>query len=86
LPAPSAAVCALGGRRDLPYFGARASVIVAPVISWGRCLAVLELVDPAHGGRFDVHAEDALSYVAARFADFIADHGLDRPDGVHARG
>ena len=67
------------------FFGASASVVVSPVISWGRCLAVLELVDPAHGGHFDVRAEDALAYVATRFADFIADHGLDEPDGVRSR-
>lgn len=67
------------------FFGARASVIVAPVISWGRCLAVIELVDPVAIAHFDLQSEDAVAYVATRFADFIADHGLDEPDGVRVQ-
>lgn len=59
------------------FFGEPRSVIVAPVITWGRCLAVIELVDPADGSVFDVRAENALAYVCDRYAEFVGEHGVD---------
>ena len=48
---------------------------VAPVISWGRCLAAFELLDPLDAP-FDARATSAIAHVAERFADYLAERGI----------
>jgi hypothetical protein len=55
------------------HFGSPFSVIVAPVIHWGRCLAMIELIDPLE----EVGAENALAYVAEHYSEFLGDRGVD---------
>jgi hypothetical protein len=57
-------------------FGAIKSVLVAPVFSWGRCLGIIELVDPTDGSRFDVRAENAIAYAADRYGEFLGERGV----------
>ena len=58
------------------FFGPPRSVLAAPAMVDGRYLAVIELVDPMQDGVFDERAENAMSYVADRFAEFLAQHGV----------
>ena len=55
---------------------ANASVLVAPVLEGGRFLGAIELVDPAPGTAFDERAMNALTYVADRYAEFLAERGV----------
>jgi hypothetical protein len=57
-------------------FGAIKSVLVAPVFSWGRCLGVIELVDPTDGSSFDVRSENAIAYAADRYGEFLGERGV----------
>ncbi len=57
-------------------FGPIKSVLVAPVFSWGRCLGVIELVDPADGSSFDVRSENAVAYAADRYGEFLGERGV----------
>ena len=42
----------------------------------GRCLGVIELIDPIDGRPFDGYDENALGYLADRLAAFISTHGV----------
>ena len=53
-----------------------ASVLVAPVLDGGRFLGAIELVDPLPGHPFDERAMNALTYVADRYAQFLAERGV----------
>ena len=57
-------------------FGAIKSVLVAPVFSWGRCLGVIELVDPTDGSPFDVRSQNAIAYAADRYGEFLGERGV----------
>jgi hypothetical protein len=57
-------------------FGAIKSVLVAPVFSWGRCLGVIELVDPTDGSQFDDRRENAIAYAADRYGEFLGERGV----------
>ncbi len=57
--------------------GTARSVLTAPAIEAGRCLGVIELVDPTDGSYFDVRAENMLAYVARHFSEFLAQHGTE---------
>lgn len=58
------------------FYGPPRSVLIAPAMVDGRYLAVIELIDPMQDGVFDERAENAISYVADRFAEFLAQHGV----------
>ena len=60
-------------------FGEPWSVVVAPVMRGGRLLGTIELVDPIDGSPFDDRARDALRYVAAQWAELIAERGIRLP-------
>ncbi len=60
-------------------FGEPWSVLVAPVMRGGRLLGTIELVDPIDGSPFDDRASDALRYVAAQWAELIAERGIRLP-------
>lgn len=53
-----------------------ASVVVAPVMDGGRFLGALELVNPECGEPFADREKNALTYIAQRFAEFVATRGV----------
>jgi len=66
-----------GSPRDRhTFFGPPRSVLTAPAMVDGRYLGIIELIDPMQGGIFDERAENAISYVADRFAEFLSQHGI----------
>lgn len=52
--------------------GAPRSVVAVPAMAWGRCLAIIEVIDADE--RFDGRVADSASYVAERLAEFLADN------------
>lgn len=50
--------------------GAPRTVIAVPAIVWGRCVAILEIVDP--DDRYMARVADATAYVAERLAQFLS--------------
>ena len=52
------------------------SAVVAPVIHDGRFLGALELVNPCDDEPFRERERDALTYIAERFAEFVASRGV----------
>ncbi|MDB4996123.1 MAG: putative stage sporulation protein [Myxococcaceae bacterium] len=57
-------------------FGRIVRAVVAPVLDGGRFLGALELIDPTLGADFDDRAENALMYVADRYAELLAERGV----------
>lgn len=55
------------------FFGVQRNVVVVPVIGWGRALAVIELVDAADAALAGGRGENALGYLAQRFAEFLGE-------------
>jgi GAF domain-containing protein len=53
-----------------------ASVAAARVVQSGRFLGLLELANFADAGRFAPGDEHALAYIAERFMEFVAEHGV----------
>jgi hypothetical protein len=58
------------------HFGDPWSALVAPVVIGGRCLAVIELVDPLDGSPFDDVSQGALAYVAERYAEYLRERDI----------
>lgn len=52
--------------------GAPRSVVAVPAMAWGRCLAIIEVIDADE--RFDGRVADSAAYVAERLAEFLAEH------------
>jgi hypothetical protein len=52
--------------------GAPRSVVAVPAMAWGRCLAIIEVIDADE--RYDGRVADSAAYVAERFAEFLAEH------------
>jgi hypothetical protein len=51
--------------------GAHRSLVAVPVLAWGRCIALIEVLDAD-----DVHVDrvsDAVAYVADRLAEFLTE-------------
>jgi hypothetical protein len=57
-------------------FGQVSEVLVAPVLQGGRILGAFELIDPIDGAAFDGRAENAMMYVAERYAELLAERGV----------
>jgi hypothetical protein len=52
--------------------GAPRSVVAVPAMVWGRCLAIIEVIDADE--RFDGRVADSAAYVAERFAEFLTEN------------
>ena len=52
--------------------GAPRSVVAVPAMAWGRCLAIIEVIDADE--RYDDRVADSAAYVAERLAEFLAEH------------
>jgi hypothetical protein len=52
--------------------GAPRSVVAVPAMAWGRCLAIIEVIDADE--RYDGRVADSAAYVAERLAEFLAEH------------
>lgn len=52
--------------------GAPRSVVAVPAMAWGRCLAIIEVIDADE--RFDGRVADSAAYVAERFAEFLIEN------------
>lgn len=53
-----------------------ANAVAVPVHMGGRYLGLIELADPADGGEFFENEVNALSYIAERFAEFLANRPI----------
>jgi hypothetical protein len=53
-----------------------ASIACARAAQAGRFLGLVEVVHLAGGGAFEAGDENALSYIAERFTEFVAAHGV----------
>ena len=65
--------------RPLPRhaaLGSPTNVVVVPVIGWGRALAVLEVVDASEAMLAGGRGENALAYLAQRFAEFLGEREI----------
>ncbi len=65
--------------RPLPRhssLGSPTNVVVVPVIGWGRALAVLEIVDASEAMLAGGRGENALAYLAQRFAEFLGEREI----------
>jgi hypothetical protein len=52
------------------------NAIVCPIVDGARFLGAIELVDAKNANGFDTSAEHGISYVAERYAGFLAEHGV----------
>ncbi len=52
------------------------NAIVCPIADGARFLGAIELVDAKSANGFDTSAEHGISYVAERYAGFLAEHGV----------
>jgi hypothetical protein len=52
--------------------GAPRSVVAVPAMAWGRCLAIIEIIDADE--RYDGRVADCTAYVAERLAEFLAEN------------
>jgi hypothetical protein len=50
--------------------GAKKSFVAVPALSWGRCVALIEIIDA--DDRLVTRAADAAAYVAERLAEFLS--------------
>ncbi len=57
--------------RRLHAVGAPRTLVAAPALSWGRCLAIIEVIDADE--RHAARVSDSLAYVAEQFARFLLD-------------
>lgn len=55
--------------KRLHHVGAPRSVVAAPAMSWGRCLAIVEVIDADE--RYAAKVADSAAYVADRLAQFL---------------
>jgi hypothetical protein len=56
--------------KRLHAVGAPRTLVATPAMSWGRCLAIIEVIDADE--RFSGRVADAASYVADHFAQFLS--------------
>lgn len=56
--------------KRLSALGAPRTVVAVPAMAWGRCVGVIEVIDPDE--RYAARVSDATSYVAERFAEFLS--------------
>jgi hypothetical protein len=54
----------------LTTVGASRALVAVPALAWGRCVAMIEVVDP--DDRFASRAADCAAYVAERLAAFLS--------------
>lgn len=52
--------------------GAPRTVVAAPAMAWGRCLAIIEVIDADE--RYATRVADSAAYVAEHFAQFLSQH------------
>ncbi len=55
--------------KRLHAVGAPRTVVAAPAMSWGRCLAIIEVIDADE--RYAARVADSAAYVAEHFAKFL---------------
>jgi hypothetical protein len=55
----------------LETIGAARSLVAVPVLAWGRCVALIEIVDADE--LYEARAQDAAAYVAERLAEFLSE-------------
>jgi hypothetical protein len=58
--------------KRLHAVGAPRTVVAAPAMSWGRCLAIVEVIDADE--RYAARVADSASYVAEQLARFLSAH------------
>ncbi|MBX3199222.1 MAG: hypothetical protein KF894_13910 [Labilithrix sp.] len=58
--------------KRLHAVGAPRTVVAAPAMSWGRCLAIVEVIDADE--RYAARVADSAAYVADHFAQFLCAH------------
>jgi hypothetical protein len=58
--------------RRLHAVGAPRTIVATPAISWGRCLAIIEVIDADE--RYAGRVADSAAYVADHFAQFLSQH------------
>lgn len=58
--------------KRLHAVGSLRTLVAAPAMSWGRCLAIIEVIDPDPA--FAARVADSAAYVADQFAQFISAH------------
>ncbi len=56
--------------RRLELLGAPRTLVAVPAMAWGRCIAMIEIVDADE--RFAARVTDAASYVAQRLAAYLS--------------
>lgn len=56
--------------KRLSVVGAKRSLVAVPALSWGRCIAMIEVVDADE--RLALQVQDAANYVAGHLATFLA--------------
>jgi hypothetical protein len=52
--------------------GAPRTIVATPAISWGRCIAIIEVIDADE--RYAAQVADSAAYVANHFAQFLSQH------------
>jgi hypothetical protein len=55
--------------KRLHTLGSPRTVVAAPAMSWGRCLAIIEVIDADE--RYATRVADSAAYVADHFAQFL---------------
>ena len=58
--------------KRLHAVGAPRTVVAAPAMSWGRCVAIIEIIDADE--TFAARVADSAAYVADHFAQFVSAH------------
>jgi hypothetical protein len=58
--------------KRLHAVGAPRTLVAAPAMSWGRCLAIIEVIDADE--RYAARVADSATYVADHFAQFLCAH------------
>lgn len=58
--------------KRLHAVGAPRTVVAAPAMSWGRCLAIIEVIDADE--RYAGRVADSAAYVADHLAQFLSAH------------
>lgn len=58
--------------KRLHHVGSPRTVVAAPAMSWGRCLAIVEVIDADE--RYAARVADSATYVAEQLAQFLLSH------------
>jgi hypothetical protein len=58
--------------KRLHHVGSPRTVVAAPAMSWGRCLAIVEVIDADE--RYAARVADSATYVAEQLAQFLLAH------------